>query len=272
MTTKRSLATTLFFALLLTGCSASPDPSNATGPSNAADPSEAADPSTAADPSSSPAEGSTTEADAVAGPPAECEGILFEENAVIPGKQLGDCMAAAMRAAGSGSHRVDSSDGESSTVEFEWTPAFSMVIDGSSAVVVRGNTGWVKMGGGWVQADPGSTDGQVVMATSIVKLVRVFGDPRTLAAGIAANDWRIVGEGSVPVSDALADVAWQLVPTSGSVSFGPVKISDYELWLGSDYLGVYSVGTGSMGDVAVTTSNTFLQWGEPVEIPDPTKP
>ena len=48
-----------------------------------------------------------------------------------------------------------------------------------------------------------------------------------------------------------------------------VTLSDVGLWIGADHLGVYHVATGTIGDISETTANTFVQWGEPVDIPDP---
>ncbi|WP_159622088.1 hypothetical protein [Ruania rhizosphaerae] len=48
----------------------------------------------------------------------ECEPFVLAEGGQVPGVVVGDCVAAAMVAAGSGVHRVDSSDGTSSVVQF----------------------------------------------------------------------------------------------------------------------------------------------------------
>ncbi|SFS00447.1 hypothetical protein SAMN04487783_0454 [Agrococcus baldri] len=257
-----ALAPLILAGLLLTGCTSS---GASTGTPPAAEP--AATSTTGTESATEPAASADTAAAAV----PECDGIPFESGAVIPGEQLGECMAAAMLAAGSGTHRVDSSDGTSSTVQFEWTPQFSMSADGDLPMVVRGENGWAMLPeSGWVQADEGSTDPQVVLATAAVNLTRVFGDPRTLGAAMAQSDWRVVDETSVPATDAVADVAWQLEP-AGAFSMLGIAITDYQLWLGNDYLGAYAVGTAAVGDISATTSNTFLQWGEPVEIPDPTQ-
>ncbi|QOR69415.1 hypothetical protein IM660_11985 [Ruania alkalisoli] len=203
----------------------------------------------------------------------ECEPFVLAEGGQVPGAVVGDCVAAAMVAAGTGVQRVDSSDGTSSVVQFRWDPDYAMSIDGDQQVVIEGDTGWVQVpGSGWIQADPGSSDPQVVMATSIVQLVRAFSDPRMLAEGFGqAESWTIVEETDVPVEDAVADTAWLLQPEGGILPLGDITVTDVELWLRSDYLGVYTVGTGSYAGVSVTTSNTFLEWGEPVEIPDPSQ-
>lgn len=201
----------------------------------------------------------------------ECEEVELRAGTSVPGQVLGDCVAAAMIEAGSGVHRVDSSDGTSSVVNFRWDPDFAMSVDGGAQqVVIVGETGWVLMPEtGWVQADPGSEDPIVVMATSIVKLVRVFSDPRVLAASFATSPtWTVVGEEPLPVDDADARTAWLVTPDAAMTILG-VSLSDVQLWLRPDHLGAYFIGTGTIGGTSVTTSNTFLHWGAPVEITVP---
>ncbi|WP_169053983.1 hypothetical protein [Agromyces sp. H66] len=48
-----------------------------------------------------------------------------------------------------------------------------------------------------------------------------------------------------------------------------VALSDVQLYLRPDHLGAYAMGTGSFGGITTTTSNTFLQWGGDVDVPDP---
>ncbi|WP_194410286.1 hypothetical protein [Microbacterium cremeum] len=202
---------------------------------------------------------------------AACDEVPLEQGESIDGVALGDCMAAAMVAAQTGRHRVDSSDGTSSVVEFSWTPDFAMSVDdGEQEVVIKGDTGWVRLpDAGWIQADASSTDPAVVMATGIVELTRVFSDPRVLSAGIASSPtWTVVGEEPLPVDDAAANAAWLLTPDTPTTVLG-VSLSDVQLWLRPDHLGAYFVGTGSMAGISVTTSNTFLEWGGEIDISVP---
>lgn len=232
--------------LALTGCSATAAPSD-----------------TAAPPSAEPTSSAPEAAPAV----AECDGILFEVGGEIAGEDLAACMSAAMLAAGSGAHRVENSTGVTD-VEFAWTPEFSMSAQGELAFVIRGEDGWVDVGNGWVRGDMSSSDPEIMMAGTLVETVRQVGDPRVMTALLAQTPWTIVESGTVPATDAVADTAWLLQPT-GSISLMGVAVSDPQLWFGTDYLGVYFVATASVMGVTETTSNTFLQWGEPVEIPNP---
>ncbi|MBE1874138.1 hypothetical protein [Myceligenerans pegani] len=204
---------------------------------------------------------------------AACEAVELRAEQTVSGQDLGDCVAAAMVAAGSGVQRVESSDGTSDVVHFRWDPDYSMSINGAEReVVVKGETGWVRFPGqGWVQADSSSADPAVVMATSIVELVRVFSDPRVLATGFATSDtWTVVGEENPPVDDADATTTYLLTPDT-PMTVMDVALSDVELYLRPDHLGAYAVGTGTFAGISTTTSNTFTQWGGEVDIPDPTE-
>lgn len=257
----RTLAIAAVAALALAGCSSSapepPDPDEGVTTTSAEPPEETS--------TASPEEPTDEPTDAVALP--ECEPVLLESGAEISGADLSACMSAAMLAAGSGSHVVETSTG-TSTVDFQWTPEFSMHSQGDIDVVVRGDTGWVDTGTGWVRGDPDSSDPQEAMAGTLLELVRAFGDPRGMTSIFTQTSWQVVEEAPVPATGAVTDTAWLLQPQGTMEMFG-VAMSDVQLWLGADHLGVYFVGTGSTMGVTETTSNTFTQWGEPVEIPDP---
>ncbi|RZU62776.1 hypothetical protein [Zhihengliuella halotolerans] len=235
------------------------------------------------EPDSSPAPGGATSSASagVVSPPGEdeeadvsvpeCGGILLEEGGSTSGEELGGCISAAMVAAGSGVHRVETSDGESQTVSFRWNPDFEMSAEGGQAVVIKGDDGWIRDAetGAWIKGDAESSDPQALMAGTIVELVRVASHPEMIAATIAAADtWTIVEEGEVPVDDAVAERGWLFEP-AGPMEVLGVELTDYKIWLTPDYLGVYAEATGTTMGQTVTTRDTFLEWGEPVEIPDP---
>lgn len=240
--------------------------------SGAPTPDDGATTATSTDPVDQATEDSTEESTGTDEEPdgvaiGECEGILLEAGAELDGTDLGACMSAAMLAAGSGAHVVENSTG-TSYAQYEWTPEFSMHVEGEVEVVIRGDDGWMLTPeSGWVRGDTGSADPEEMMAGTMVELVRAFGDPRSIGSMLAQTDWTIVENGSVPSSEALADIAWLLEPT-GSIEMFGVSASDVQLWLGADYLGVYYVATASAMGITDTTSNTFTQWGEPVDIPD----
>lgn len=200
----------------------------------------------------------------------ECEGIVLAANETVDGDTLGACIVAAMLGASSGTQRVESSDGSSAIVDFEWNPDYSMHSTGDSgSTIIEGDTGWLMLDGRWIQEDPASEDPEVALATGTIQLVRAASDPRALADYFALSPtWTIVGEEPVPAPDAVVDSGWKIVPDT-AFSVGPVAISDMAVWLTPRYLGAYTVSTGTAFGFTTTSSSTFMQWGKPVEIPDP---
>lgn len=200
-----------------------------------------------------------------------CKGILFSVSQEIEGSVLGDCIVEAMLAQQSGSHIVKDESGIHTTVDFKWDPHFSLAVDNEEfAVILKEDTGWMKtLDGRWIQEDPNSDHPEVRMANTIIQGYRVFADPRFIAELLGmVNTWTVVGEEKVPDREAFTDTAWKL--TSDDVIDMQISvISDFEFWITSDYLGAYFVATGSAGGISVQTSNTFTQWGDEVDIPDP---
>lgn len=219
------------------------------------------------------------EAESPENPPSDnaelvaCKGILFEDGDKIEGTRLADCMVEAILNAGTGTQRVNVSTGEQSIVQFQWNPDYSMHVESEQqSVVIQGDKGWMKQPGvGWVEEDDQSSDPDVVLATNIIKLTRVFAHPMMIRDYLAMSPtWIVVGEESVPDDEAFVDVAWHLVP-EGPVEMGGVTLTDVGLWITNNYLGAYYVTTGTFGGFTTTTSNTFIQWGKPVDIPKPGK-
>ncbi|GGA90070.1 hypothetical protein GCM10008025_35830 [Ornithinibacillus halotolerans] len=212
----------------------------------------------------------TNDTDGIGGDYPSCEGIIFEAGKEIDGSTLADCVVEAMISQQSGSHIVRDDTGFSSTVDFKWDPNFSLSLHSNEfSVVLKEDTGWVNTGTGWIQADSNSTEPEVMMATSLIDLYRVFSDPRFIAEYLGAvPTWTVVGEESTPDSEAFVDIAWKLT-SDDVVDMGLSVLTDWEYWITSDYLGAYFAATGTSGDFTVRTSNTFIQWGGEVEIPDP---
>ncbi|MFJ7936582.1 hypothetical protein [Sporosarcina sp. NPDC096371] len=202
--------------------------------------------------------------------PQSCEGIVFEIGRTIEGKKLAACMRDAMIAAGSGSHKVQTSTA-TSKVDFNWTPDFSMHVETEdTAVILKGNYGWMKLpGSGWIEEKDNPLDVDEVIASNTIKLTRIFGNPEMISGNFrGSKTWRVVEQGAVPDEEAFVDTAWHLVPEE-TIQMDGVVLTDIHLWLTSNYLGAYYIATASVAGISETTSNTFLQWGEPVEIPNP---
>lgn len=203
--------------------------------------------------------------------PTSCEGITFETNAIIDGQQLATCMVDAMLLKQTGSHIVTSGTGEQTTVDFEWSPNFSMhSFNDNMSVIIKEDTGWFKNAGGqWIEEDETNEDPESAIATGVIKLTRAFSHPSTITQFLTLNSsWKVHGKEQVPASEAFINEAWKLIPDA-PITLEGLTISDVELWLSDAYLGAYYVSTITVAGITETTSNTFTQWGEPVTIPSP---
>lgn len=205
--------------------------------------------------------------------PDSCDDLKFEEDAVLSGTALGACMGDAIEQAGTGTSRTESvTDGvvETSIVEFQWDPTYSMSVTGGEAgdLVITETTGWLRAPGqDWIQADP--NDIEKTLVTSIVKAVRELADPRAYSGYMGLSPtWTVLEKQSVPSEGAFHASAWLVTPDVPIKMWG-VTVSDYQVWIGDDFLGSYATGTGTIGGVSVKSSQTFLQWGLPVDIPKP---
>ncbi|SDH25166.1 hypothetical protein [Agrococcus jejuensis] len=248
----RLAAATAAVCLALVGCSGSADPVASDEPST---------PATSAAPE-------PTASEAPAESVAECTDVLLDPASTVAGDALGGCVAAAMVAVGTGTQRVDSSDGQSTVVDFQWDPDFSMhAASDDIGIVIDGDRGWALVDGAWVEGDAGSSDGATAMAGILVEATRAASDPATIAGLLSTSPtWTVQDQQAVPVGDSVAESAWLLTPDAPMSMLG-VTLTDVQLWLTDAHLGAYFVGTGSVSGVTVTTSNTFLQWGGPVDIP-----
>lgn len=75
--------------------------------------------------------------------------------------------------------------------------------------------------------------------------------------------------GPVPDAEAFTDTAWKLT-TDEEIDRNISILSELEFWITNEYLGAYFAGTATMeGGLSDRSSNTFSQWGEEVDIPEP---
>lgn len=201
----------------------------------------------------------------------ECEGIRFEKDAIIDGSQLAPCIMAAMLEVKTGTHKVTSDDGTNTIVDFQFTPEFSLSANNADTIIiVKDNDGWMKMPSGkWFSESDVSEDPDALLASNTIKLTRVFAHPNTITQFLALTpNWKVVEESKVPVEDAFVENAWKLIPNEPVVMDG-MEFTDVELWITDDYLGAYYTSTTKMMGMSATSSDTFMQWGEPVTIVNP---
>lgn len=202
---------------------------------------------------------------------AKCEGINFEKDAIIDGNQLAPCMMDAMLEVKTGTHKVTSDDGSNTIVDFQFTPDFSLSAENAETIIiVKDNDGWMKMPSGkWFSESDVSDDPDALIASNTIKLTRVFAHPNTITQFLALTpNWKVVEESKVPAEDAFVENAWKLIPNEPVVKEG-MEFNDVELWITDDYLGAYYTSTTKIMGMSATSSDTFMQWGEPVTIVNP---
>ena len=262
--TRTSLA--LVGALLLAGCSADDGGDGSTPPtapptSADAGPEPSAEPSTTAGPDDEASAEVTEDGDT----PAACTGVTTDPRALTAGDALGECIVTAMVAAGSGKMTVSADDGTPPTeVAFRYDPELSLVTTGPDfSFVVVDDTAWMNVGGQWHREGDGSPMGELV--SDGLGALRAFSDPRASAAVIGAcPEWE--SSGLITHADAGNAIAYECTAPFEAIG---VTMSDYRIVVRPDFLGIESVGTGTFMGFTTTTTQTFRDWGEPVEIPRP---
>lgn len=265
LATRTSLA--LVGALLLAGCSGgTADAPVETSVTSA--PTTDARPEPPATPTPEPeASAATTDAadPAAADAPAACTGVATDPRELTPGDALGECIVTAMLAAGSGKMTVAADDGVPPTeVEFRYDPELSLVSHGPDmSFVVVDDTAWLNAGGQWHREGDGSTTGDLL--TDGLGALRAFSDPRASAAVIGAcPEWE--SSGLITHAEAGNAIAYECTAPFEAIG---VTMSEYRIVVDPGFLGIESVGTGDFMGFTTTTTQTFREWGEPVEIPRP---
>ncbi|GGA80301.1 hypothetical protein [Ornithinibacillus halotolerans] len=200
-----------------------------------------------------------------------CKGLLLSVSQEIEGDALAECVVEAMLVQQSGTQIVKNDSGITTIVDFQWVPHFSLsASNGEYSVILRGDTGWMQtLDGRWVQEDLNSTHPETKTANVVIQGFRTFVDPRFIGELLGkVSSWTVVGEKIIPDKDAFTDVAWKLI-SDDVVDMEISTISDFELYITNDYLVAYFAATGTMGDISARNSNTFTQWGNEVDIPNP---
>lgn len=248
----RTLALLTAATLTLAACS-SASPESPPGSSDAPDAATAP-----------PAEPSVTEpaapepAEPVGALPTTCADVPTLPDATVDGKVLGTCVVDAMTTAGTGRMVVD--DGSfTNTVDFRFDPKYSAYVtggpEGDMGMILREDTGWLLQEGVWKQEGNGDP-----LVDAVVGLGRGFSDPLMIKNYLGlCGTWSTEGsEGGQTRYDC-----------EKPFEFIGVTLSDVWFTVDESFLGVESVATGSMGGISATTTQTFSNWGAPVEIPEP---
>lgn len=239
--------------LLLAGCTAPADPAEETPAPSAA---------------ASVPPGDTSASSWVA--PQECLSLDLTPDATIDGAALGGCVSTALSSHGSGREHVESSSltGE---IAFQYSPDFQMSgevqsADGPMTLTYVDATMWIDRGDGPVKGDVTSSDPEEQLIGFAGEMYRIFSDPAMAADLIAAGSAWIVGaEEDVELGNGETIRAFPIV-ASAPFSWNEIPVQDSLVWFAADWTPVGVRGTVSMMGVTETTTQTFYDLGEPVEI------
>ncbi|GHG49161.1 hypothetical protein GCM10011331_11460 [Flavimobilis marinus] len=266
LATRTSLA--LVGALLLAGCSGGDAPDGAVSAPTAPVSSAAPTPTDGAPESTAAATETRDDADGDApgagGSAATCTGVPTGPREIAAGDALGECIVTAMVAAGSGKMTVVADDGEPPTeVEFEYTPELAIVNRAPALTfVVVDDTAWMNIEGQWHREGDGAMGDLLADGLGVL---RAFSDPRASAAVIGAcPEWE--SSGLITHADAGNAIAYECTAPFDAMG---VTMSSYRIVVDPDFLGIETVATGTFMGFTTTTTQTFRDWGEPVEIPRP---
>ncbi len=264
LATRTSLA--LVVAVVLAGCSGGDAPDDAasapTATVSSAAPTASADASEPTAAATEPSDDGDGDAPGETG--SACTGVPTGPREVAAGDALGECIVTAMVAAGSGKMTVVADDGEPPTeVEFEYTPELAIVNRAPALTfVVVDDTAWMNIEGQWHREGDGAMGD---LLSEGLGALRAFSDPRASAAVIGAcPEWE--ASGLITHADAGNAIAYECTAPFDAMG---VTMSSYRIVVDPDFLGIETVATGTFMGFTTTTTQTFHDWGEPVDIPRP---
>lgn len=253
---KKSVAalSAAFAVALLVGCtSPAPDPA----PDQASEPAESATPSAEPTPDGWVA-------------PAECEALDLTPGVSLAGADLGACVATALSSYGSGREWVESSSGTGEVV-FRYDPEFEMqgtvqTSTGPMTLTFLDGTMWIDSGAGPVKGDVNSSDQEEMLAGLAGELYRIYSDPAMAADLISAGPtWTVGAEEDVTLGNGESVRAFPIV-VAAPFTWNEFPVADSLVWFASDWTPVGVRGTVSLMGQSETTTQTFYDLGEPVEI------
>lgn len=246
------VVTTLVGLSLLAGCSST------TESGSQAEPAPATSDSTAA-----PVEDAWTA-------PSECTALDLTPATSLSGTDLGACVATALSSYGSGREWVETSTG-SGEVVFRYTPDFEMqgtvqTATGPMSMTYIDGTMWIDQGSGPVKGDLNSSNQEEMIAGLAGELYRIYSDPAMAADLISSGaTWTVGAEEDVTLGNGEVVRAFA-ISVDAPFTWNEFPVNESLVWFAADWTPVGVRGTASMMGMTETTTQTFYDLGEPVEI------
>ena len=244
----------LGIVVVLSGCAASETPTQKT-------PDAVAETPAAEDPSDEPTWAA----------PAICQDIDLTPDVIVPGSVLGGCVAEALPSFVTGKEFVETSM-QSGEVVFRYRGTELDMQGGSDGdagttqFTMLDGTMWMDSGSGWVKGDVNSDDQEAQMIGATAEIFRTYADPVHYADLISAGaEWRVGAAESVTLGNGENIEAYPIAVTA-PFTWNDIPVTASLAWFAEGWVPVGVRGTVEMFGMTETTTQTWYELGEPVEI------
>lgn len=205
--------------------------------------------------------------------PEECSSLDLNVGATLAGSALGECVAQSLVSFGSGRETVQTST-NTSEVAFRYDPDFEMqgetkTTDGSMRLTYVDGTMWVDDGSGPVKGDVDSDDMDEMLAGLTGEMIRIFADPAMTADMVARGAEWVVGE-QVDVELGNGETVRAFpIDVAAPYTWNEMPVQEHVVWFAEGWVPVGGRGTVATMGMTETTTQTYYDLGEPVEITPP---
>ena len=244
------VATTSMLVLLLGGCN---DTGETPSPRRVADSASihdaGAEPSSEADPACT---------------------VSRDPDAIVAGTALGECIATAMIAAGTGVMVLEGPEMETTTTQYQFRPRLTVVVGNDTMrMVVTDSGGWARgPDGHWLQEDESSSNPAVRIATATLRGLRATMQPAAIAGGYGiCPEWVSEGLSSVE-GDEFSEYQAFAFRCAAPYQLAGITVTQLKIWVDSTFLPIKAITSSQSPILESSTVSHFSAWGEPIDIPD----
>jgi|GEM_PF-5505105 len=196
--------------------------------------------------------------------------VSRDPDAIVAGTALGDCIATAMIAAGTGVMVLEGPDMETTTTQYQFRPRLTVVVGNDTMrMVVTDSSGWARgPDGRWLQEDGSSSNPAVKMATATLKGLRATMQPAAIAGGYGVcPEWVSEGLGSVE-GEEFSEYQAFAFRCAAPYQLAGITVTRLKIWVDSTFLPIKAISSSQSPILDSSTVSHFSAWGEPIDIPD----
>lgn len=202
--------------------------------------------------------------------PESCAALDLTPGATLTGTALGECIAAGLISFGSGKEHVDGGT-LSGEISFRFDPDFEFQGTVSSngeplTMTFIDNVMWVDRGDGPVRGDVSSADLDEQLVGVAGELYRIYSDPTQHADLMSASPAWVVGDSEPLVLGNGETHNGIRVSSAAPFAWNEIPVNEYHVWFAEDRSPLGNRATISMMGITDTTTQTFYDLGEAVEI------